>query len=1055
MDGFDQQVLALGFGRRDDALVRQIADVPADHPFAPEIRRMFAPRSGEARASAVFLHGGAPLACLVDTASLPPDQANRRQALRRFCRRLWNQNLASVVLVLGTDTIEAHSVLDPDSAPQTVSVSVAAEDGPWSQADLASGRAWERQSGWFDPKLRVDNSLLEGIVALLRVLCGAPGVTEDEARHALAKAIFVSFLEQRGIVGDEYRQLHEVEPLLSLVSHANRGGLERLFTRLRQDFNGDFLNPATDAASEFWHLPSSALDALAEFLKRTDVDTGQRSFWGYDFSEIPIELISGIYQTFLATKDQIAPQRGLSGSGTKRPRSQRELGAFYTPRHLAVYIVEQAFAGVADPLDQTIFDGACGSGILLTTAYRHLLRVAEQHYGQPLTFEDRRDLLRTRIFGSDIDLDACRLTAFSLYLALLSELEPPDLAGIQRRGGKLPNLIGTNLRAGAQDGDVFAAGSVAATRRRFSMVISNPPWREPDAGERTTYEPWLASLTRPPSLSYRQIAIAYTFRALECLKPGGRIALVLPVRLIVGDRAQDFRADLTEWMQVQQVVNFSDMRRLIFPGAKHPFAVVTGVARTAEQRAAIDAGELTAGQGEEVEYLTPKADIALAFGRLAIHGDDRMKLPVSTLYADERLFGLRYWGTEHDVALYRKCRRLGQLKDLVDSSQESERAWRCNSGWVAPYKGYPGTDAGDLRKLPFLDAHVIPATNVVLDEQLALTPYPAAFPNVAFFGERDLYRGPRVLWPDGVNPELGVKAFYSEAPFTFRHSLKAIGGREEDRALLQFLAAYLRSSLAHYLMILRSHTVAGERPKLHISDLMAMPFVRPERHPEPDLALTVLTQVSRIFRILQETPEGFRDSAYAQHRGKLDALVLDYFQLTDDDRILVKEMVERVAPSIQPSSTQPSDLLTPLLRRPTAEDLEAYRRTLQGSLEAWRDAAGGSGTIDVTLAFDQQNLLAAAIISLDEPQTTPARASVHEAGADELIGTLSQSLTSHAVSVDSAVMMALPHVTVASGRLIHLVKPLRTRFWLQRAALVDADRLVQQIRAAAKPVEAG
>ena len=80
---------------------------------------------------------------------------------------------------------------------------------------------------------------------------------------------------------------------------------------------------------------------------------------------------------------------------------------------------------------------------------------------------------------------------------------------------------------------------------------------------------------------------------------------------------------------------------------------------------------------------------------------------------------------------------------------------------------------------------------------------------------------------------------------------------------------------------------------------------------------------------------------------------------------------------------------------------------------------------------------------------------MHEAGADELIGTLSQSLTSHAVSVDSAVMMALPHVTVASGRLIHLVKPLRTRFWLQRAALVDADRLVQQIRAAAKPVEAG
>src|SRR5688572_7474225 len=103
MDGFEQQVLALGYGRREEALVRQTDDVPSDHPFAPEIRRMFAPRAGEAGASAVFLHGGAPLACLVDAAGLPPGRGDRREALRRFCRRLWNQNLATVVLVLGAD----------------------------------------------------------------------------------------------------------------------------------------------------------------------------------------------------------------------------------------------------------------------------------------------------------------------------------------------------------------------------------------------------------------------------------------------------------------------------------------------------------------------------------------------------------------------------------------------------------------------------------------------------------------------------------------------------------------------------------------------------------------------------------------------------------------------------------------------------------------------------------------------------------------------------------------------------------------------------------------
>ena len=71
MRSFEQQIITLGYGQRDGALLRNAQDIPADHPFAPEIRRMFAPRDAEAGATAVFMHGGAPLACLVDADSLP------------------------------------------------------------------------------------------------------------------------------------------------------------------------------------------------------------------------------------------------------------------------------------------------------------------------------------------------------------------------------------------------------------------------------------------------------------------------------------------------------------------------------------------------------------------------------------------------------------------------------------------------------------------------------------------------------------------------------------------------------------------------------------------------------------------------------------------------------------------------------------------------------------------------------------------------------------------------------------------------------------------------
>ena len=63
--------------------------------------------------------------------------------------------------------------------------------------------------------------------------------------------------------------------------------------------------------------------------------TGQGDFWNYDFSHIPVELLSGLYESFLSS-DQ-----------------QENDSAYYTPRHLAVLAVDQALAASQDPLSET------------------------------------------------------------------------------------------------------------------------------------------------------------------------------------------------------------------------------------------------------------------------------------------------------------------------------------------------------------------------------------------------------------------------------------------------------------------------------------------------------------------------------------------------------------------------------------------------------------------------------------------------------------------------------------------------------------------------------
>jgi CheY-like chemotaxis protein len=184
----------------------------------------------------------------------------------------------------------------------------------------------------------------------------------------------------------------------TLIRNVDRKELGRLIDSLRKDFNGDFLGD--DRHDPWSRLNESGFGLLDSFLKRTELSTGQQSFWNYDFSFLPVELLYGLYETFLSTEEQA------------------KHGAYYTPRNLAMLAVDQAFLTSTNPLEETIFDGACGSGILLTTAYRRLIALSEAKERRQLGFRERRELLLAQIFGADINVMACRVTAFSLYLSL-------------------------------------------------------------------------------------------------------------------------------------------------------------------------------------------------------------------------------------------------------------------------------------------------------------------------------------------------------------------------------------------------------------------------------------------------------------------------------------------------------------------------------------------------------------------------------------------------------------------------------------------------------------
>jgi hypothetical protein len=986
-------------------------------PYASEIEEMLAADRGIG-ASAVFCVHEQPTICFIDATMLTKARESRVEQIRQ---KVWNQNLASVVLVLDPTSLTAYAVNDRDAEPDVLVRSDIKRRGQWSAYEVQSGFIKDRLSGWFSPEERVDQRLLTNLREVVKQLA-KDELTNSQAEALMAQVIFLCYLEQRGVVGDAYRKAHKLEALGAYVSRNDGRGVDRLLKQLGVDFNGDFLSSKDGGAPKWSTLQRRSFKPILDFLEAVDSETGQGSFWRYDFSHIPVELISGIYETLL--KDR-----------------QGKLGAYYTPRHLANLVTEQAFEGFPDPSVCTVYDGACGSGILLTTAFRKILRNAEIRKGGRLRFYERVELMQRTLFGSDIDETACWITAFSLYLSLLEGLDPADISLLQTDEEiKLPQLVGPglNIQKGDQRGDFFSTKNPFAGQGRFDIFLCNPPWRESDDEEDPTWEKWCKEQIPPYPIGRRQIAAGFAYQAAKSIKPNGVITLIMPLNLVIGATSQSctFRQRWIEDVRIERIINFGDIRRLLFPAAKHPCAVVRARPRPSAE------GVIPLGD-ESIEYWTPKTDVSLALGRLALHAVDRKILSTREVYEEPYLLISSYWGERRDVDLLKRLLRLGTVGGTMADRDER---WVSAKGFHAPNRSNKDRSLGPLRNLTFLDAGRLPDGYSVIAADAQLERVRDRYSIVASPGGAmaRLYRDPRVIFPDGLADEYTVRAVYTDIPFAFTSSIGAIGGPKKDANLLKLLTAYLRSPLASYLLVMTGYSVIGERPRVALDDIEAFPFCAPGRHPNHKIAARIVSKVAKLMDTVAATPEWQREHAYTRVKDELDGLIYEYFLITPTERILVEDTVRYIATSIQPPDYQ--RLSTPLLHRPVTREIETYVEVLANELSEWRSRDKGQGSLIVRAFVDGTGGFFGAVqIKTARGHGDAAELVTSEHAFETLLEDLEASLASQLTKIRHDDLFAIPNIMVLTGDVFFFVKPLRRRFWLPRTALTDADHIVNTV----------
>ena len=1014
----------LDLSRRKTPELYENADDVGRTPHAGAIRTTLA----ELGASAVFCVQGVPTVVILAVGEY------NRIAIVKLHAALWNQGLASVLLVLTGDTVRAFSLAripqsgendDFDNRCLIRKLNAVADALALQEViyGAESGRLWQQHADYFRPEERIDHVLLDNLTASHQMLCNK-GLSPDAAQALLIQAMFIAYLEDREVTGRKYflaASNGTAETFLTLLQSANPSTLYRLFKSLREDFNGDlFVAPCSfDMKGPRPRLTPPHLKILADFRSgRQEMGSGAKQFrfWGYDFKYIPIELISAVYDRFLSEKKDL----------------RRERGAYYTPMFLADTVISQVWDTLSPATKDkgSFLDPACGSGVFLVRCFQRLCEHwRETRKSRTIRWDSLLTIL-SRLRGWDLNSGAVRVAVFSLYIALLEEVSPPDIRLLIRRGKLLPELWDRTLCP--QDFFAVPPGDL-----RPDVVLGNPPWSSRRGPERSSVK-WCDANHFP--VPGGEDAWAFVWKSLQHLPEHGIVAFLLPAMGFLhnhADKAVAARDRFIREARIFHIVNFADLRFQLFDGAVRPAALII-FGRGAQH-----------ALGYRFHYWVPKADLNLRTKRLiTLSSVDKCLLTSRMAEEDPLVFKRRLWMNDPEAKLFKYLTVLPQLGALVSEYGDLNRRKRpLGNRWVIGQgfkpaninrlgdSAYQREESETVATTPYLP---ITAFRTLAQDSDGLHPWRNG--TVHRKGFEGGFRGPRVLVPRGIDTkQWRLRAAYSEERLTFQDIVQAIVVPPGNEQRAKLLTALLNSRLFLWFAFHGTASFGSDRPEVKQAELLRLPFPSPTDLPERQRAESAASglvslvdeaakSVARPFKLESDDVCVFRD---------LDRLTYKYFCLSNDEITLVDDTVNNIIPAIQPSQGSFPDLWKPADRK----DREDYATTLVRSMAQWFDR---DSAIQILLEARSSDLAVLRLI-LEGGRTTTSYVEKN----DRSVGEVLTDLFTHIHQPLPGNFRLMPDFRLFIDNSLYLVKPVQRRFWLRSTALADADAIALDLHDAA------
>jgi hypothetical protein len=918
------------------------------------------------------------------------EQADPPQSeLKKIHKMIWNHGLAPLFWIITPNKVSIYNSFSKptnivDISRHLIKEFDCTDEGLDRLNEFAgrhqfdSGAFWRtRESQSINKGERVDESLLADLKSAENELKGG-GLNTHVAHSLLGRSIFISFLCDRGILREDFFQGHfNSKNFVDLLG--DKKACYSLFSEIQRTFNGD-LFPVTD--SEYDQIRSKHLSIVNRLLLGEDMKTGQMSLWPYNFSIIPVELISSIYEMFSHSMDA---------------RKAEELSTHYTPSNLVDLIFSQIFDGLSP--GASVLDISCGSGVFLVEALRRLF-IARISKGERKNRKLIREILKKQVFGVDINRSAIEIAAFSLYLTAL-ELDPnPEPLDDLR----FEPLINKNLFVSHSLNEKESFNQLEPFRSKsFGVIVGNPPWTRTKDDITNAY----CEKNNVPR-ARNSIDQAFLWRVGDFANDKTRIGLILNSKPFFAHtkKATLARKAIFERYKASVLINLSNLRQEnLFPKSTAPAMVFISEGRRSSRNDTfiIASPERSAGfQRNGIIEIMPERIRRLSAAKVAAE-DDLLKIAV--------------WGGPRDLELIKRLERnfISLQMFCKDNGWNFGQGYQTANGnkRMPDYLyGAPWLQSGELTKFS-IDTESLPKL-------------PSS---KTFLSPRDpkIYHGPLVIATRGLG-QAGFFSAFSENTLVYTEEYFGISAPKSDVNLLYYINAILNSQVAKYFLFLTGSVWGVERDKVEPNDLKRLPIPRPERSNQ-----NLITKLLNIEHSISETIR--REEPYDHLVNELERVVYSLYGLSSNDRVLIRDLIEYTidrGPNASGTTAVPDYEVLKAYAFKVISVIQPFLDTLQERRILAEVYAPHSGPFSIVKFRIVSN-------SSEPRKTVVQNTSIH-GGFDGFLSSLSSKLRQKITDQVYTHRIAL----IYGVNELFIVKPFNIRHWLESTALNDADTILKE-----------